>query len=521
MAAPAPPVAARRPGPSPSGQAWPLQVAGALLVALVTLPVLFLALRGLSVGTEVAVAVLGSPLTWMALLRTLAIGAAVAGASVALAVPLAWLLHCSDLPGRAWFRVLLVLPLAVPSYVSGFVVLVTFAPGGWLPLFDVYGAAGTFLALLFTYPFALLTVQAALQRLDPRLWESARSLGCSPWQAFSRVILPQLRPSMAGGAMLVALYAVGDFGAVSLLRYESLSYLVYLRHKSLFEGDEAVVLSLLLVAVSAALVLGLAWFGGRAHRALGTHRRPWPTVPLGRWRWPAFGLCLTVALSGFVLPVTVVVGWLLRGVALGRPVDLPLREAGTSLLLGAAAAVLLVAVAFVPTLLERFGGGRGRLVGLVSHLGYAMPGIVVALALVSVASAWAHPLYQTFTLLLLAYVVRFLPLAVHAIDDAVTAQGSGLVQAARSLGCSPAQAWWRVVLPNAVPGVLAGLLAVFLAVIKELPITLLLSPIGTGTLATRIWSLTEDAWFSAAAPSVLLLLGLAVCGLLLRDRGRP
>jgi iron(III) transport system permease protein len=503
-----------------ASQTW-IVASGAVLVVLAALPGVFLVLRAVAVGAGPAVEVLASPHTWLALLRSLGLGLAVAIGCVALSLPLAWLTHATDLPGRRAFRVLLILPLAVPSYVSGFVVLLSFAPGGWLPLFDVYGAPGAFLALLFTYPFALLTIQAALERLDPRLWESARSLGARPFAVFRRVIAPQLRPAMAGGALLTALYTVGDFGAVSLLRFESLSYLVYLRYRSLFEADQAAALSLLLAAVSAVLVVFFARAGGRVHRALGSQQRPWPTIHLGSGRWPAFAFCAAVVGAMVVTPIAVVTVWLARGLRLGHELVLPAREAMTTLLLGAAAALLVVAVAFVPTLLRRLAPGRGGgFVSLVTHLGYALPAIVVALAVATVATAWIHALYQTLALLLFAYVLRFFPLAVHAIDDAVGGQSPAVVWAARSLGATPARAFVRVILPAARPAVAAGLLAVFLATIKELPITLILSPIGLGTLATRIWSLTEDAYFAAAAPSVLLLLLFAVAGLLLRPRTR-
>lgn len=499
---------------------------GLALVALVALPLVFLVIRAASLGAGTGLEVARDPATVAGLWRTLALGVVVAVLCVAIAAPLAWLTHATDLPGRRWFRVLLVLPLAVPSYVSGFVVWSAFEPGGWLPAADLRGWSGTVLALLFSYPFALLTIQAALDRLDPRQWESARGLGCNAWQAYRRVVWPQLRPAMAGGAMLVALYAVSDFGAVALMRFESLSYLIYLRYNSLFGREEAVFLSLLLIVVATVLVIGFIALGGAAHRQLGSQRRAWPVIRLGRWRWPAFALCAAIVAATVVAPVAVVVAWLARGLRLGQHLPFPAAETGNSVMLGLIAAVVIVAVALVPSLAYRLTGRRRRSawIKVVAHLGYALPGIVVALALVSFASRWVHPIYQTVTLLIIAYVIRFLPLAVSAIDDAVASQSSGPYWAARSLGCSAPRAWLRAVIPAARPAIAVGLLAVFIAVIKELPATLILSPVDLGTLATRIWSLTEDAYFAAAAPAVLTLLALATAGLLVRPdirrRGR-
>lgn len=506
-------------------------VLSVLYLAALAIPLGYLLIRARDLGWTETWEFVTREQTLDALWRSFYLGVLVAVACVALALPLAWLTHATDLPGRRLFRVLLNVPLAVPSYVSAFVILGVLAKGGWLydVLFDlgieidVYSTWGTVLALMFTYPFALMVMQATLTRMDPRLWESARSLGASPWQAFVRVVLPGLRPAMASGGLLVALYTIGDFGAVSLMRYESLSYLIYVRYKSLFDREEAIILALLLALVASALVVLLLALGGRKARALSTHgsHRQWPIIRLGHWRWPSFALCALLAVLAVALPVAVVVSWLLRGVRLGHEIGFPVDETWTTVKIGVLAAVLIVAVAAVPVLIGRFRrgaqatGGQARAFYVMTHLGYALPGIVVALSMVSLATGYWYSMYQTVTLLLFAYTIRFLPLALHTIDDAVSAQNQGIFLAARSLGCNPLSAWWRAVLPTIRPALFAGFLAVFIAVIKELPITLLLSPIEFTTLATRIWMLTEDAYYSEVAPVVLALLGLAIAGLLL------
>ncbi|WP_428261104.1 ABC transporter permease [Haliangium sp.] len=498
--------------------------------ALICVPAGYLVLL-VAGGDAGAAAVLARAGTWWAVVRTLALGAAAAAVCVGLSVPLAWLTHATDLPGRRLFRVALNLPLAVPSYVGAFVVVALFAPGGvlvevWagLGLPEIYGGVGATLALLFSYPLALLPVQASLARTDPRLWESARSLGATPWRAFRRVILPGLRPAMTTGALLVGLYAVGDFGAVSLMRYRSLSYLIYVRYKSLFGSHEAAVLSLLLIAVTVALVLLMQRARGRVSQALDTRgeRRAWPVVRLGRWRWPALGLCLLVLGCGAGLPVLVVLRWLVRGLQSGNEVAMPWAPLWRSLQLGVIAGAVLVAAALVPALWFRYGGRRGAdggpWVRLIVHVGYALPGIVVALALVSLAANHVAPLYQTVALLIVAFVLRFFPLALQTLDEAIAAHSRGLFWAARSLGCGTVAAWWRAVIPNARPAMAAAFLAVFVAVIKELPLTLLLSPPNYATLSTEIWMLTEDAYFAAVSPTVLAMLAVATAVLLFAPR---
>ncbi len=517
---------------TPGGRHLALRVFGAALIAILALPLAYLVLRALSLGSDAAAAVLEREQTLWALGRTLLLGIGVAALCVALSLPLAWLTHATDLPGRRAFRVLASLPLAVPSYVSAFVVVTTLAPGGWAHSalasigidVEVYGAVGAFLALMYSYPFALLPLQAALSRSDPRVWESARSLGATPWRAFWQVVAPGLRPAMASGGLLVALYAIGDFGAVSLTRYESLSYIIYIRYKSLFDRHEAIFLAILLIIVATALVASLLFLRGKAGRATSTHgsHRRWPVIPLGRWKWPSFAFCLTVVAVGVALPVGLVLYWLVRGLWLSHELAFPGQELSGSLLLAAASGALIVALALVPTLVNRYAlGHKERGVHLLTHVGYALPGIVVALALVSFATTYVFALYQTLVLLVIAYVIRFFPLAVHTVDDAVASHNRGLYLAARSLGCSPVAAARRVIIPVMRPALIAGFLAVFIAVLKELPVTLILSPIELRTLATRIWSFTEDAHYSQVAPAVLALLVLAIVGLLLApDRRR-
>jgi iron(III) transport system permease protein len=490
---------------------------------------------------DYSVAVLWDPQTWWATLRTVGFGALVATLCVGLALPLAWCTHCTDLPYRRFFQVALNLPLAVPSYVSAYVIVATLGHGGWLhwlvePLGvatmpDLRGPLGATLALLWCYPFALLLIQAALARTDPRLWEAALSLGLTPGRAFRTVVLPHLRPALAAGALLIALYAVSDFGAVSLLRFKTLSFIIYLRHDSVLDTfqREAVFLSVLLVAVAVLFVAGIEATRGKVTASLTSQagHRTWPVVRLGVWRLPATLFCGAVVLLGVALPVVVVLWWLGRGVALGHEIQIPWSAAGISAGLAIGAALLAVGAATVPALLGRFGhSSEAKTVRRAALMGYALPGIVVGLALVSLVTSHAFVLYQTTALLVAAYIIRFVPLALDTLGESLLAQNRRIYDAARSLGCTPTSAVIRVVLPMSRPAMWAGFLAVMIAVIKELPITLMLAPIqidipGMGavrfdTLAMRIWTLTVDEFLSQVAPVVLILLVLAAGGLLLR-----
>lgn len=511
---------------SRAGTLW-----AAALAALCVLPLLFLVLRAFDDGLAPFASVLGAEVTRDAVVRTLTLGLLMGTLSVAIALPAAWLSSVTDMPGARWFRVLLVLPLAIPSYVAGFVVQAAFAHGGWLhgvlqalglgAQVDVYSLWGVVLALSFTWPLALLQLQAALARTDPGLWDAARTLGAGPWRAFATVVLPSVRASMATGGLLVALYAIGDFGAVSLLRYESLSYLVYLRHRSLFARAEVVPLSLLLSLVTIALVALVLVIGGRSTRsanALGAHRR-WPTIALGHWRWPAFAWCSLLVIVYVGLPTSVVGYWWVRGWRRGAAASIPWEELANSATVGIVSALVLTAVTLGPAFARRFGRVRGETaLRALTFVGYALPGIVVALSLVAFSVRWAAPLYQTFGLLVFAYVIRFTPLAQGVLDDGLERLDRGLLDAARTLGASPLRAGLTVLLPSAAPAIVAAFLGVFIAVVKELPAALILGPLEYDTLATQIWTLTEDAFYALAAVPILCMLAIALAGLTIGRR---
>jgi iron(III) transport system permease protein len=483
-------------------------------VALLLLPVAYLLVRAGSGGTR----------GWRVLTRTntldllLSTGLLVLGvtvASVTVGVSVAWLTTRTDLPGRRFWSVAAALPLVIPSYVAAFCLLGAFGPRGLLQqlvgverLPEIYGYWGALAALtLSTYPYVLLLVSAALRGLDPALEEAGRSLGQTPLTVFRRVTLPALRPSIGAGALLVALYALSDFGVVSLMRYDALTRAIYLQYRSLFDRTPAAVLALVLVALTAVvLALESRWRRRVARTGPGAARRARPHR-LGRWRWPALAYCATVVGSFLAVPAVVLCYWLARG--LDRA-ELPLRQALNSLSASAlAAAAAALAAIPVAVLASRHPGRLTRLLERLAFTGNALPGIVIALSLVFFAANYASPLYQTLALLVFAYVVRFLPQALAGVESSLAAVGPRVEEAARALGRGPLATAATVTLPLIRSGVLAGAALVFLSAMKELPATLLLRPIGFETLATEIWGLTSVGAYSRAALPALLLIALS------------
>lgn len=485
------------------------------------LPVVYLLVRAAEAESSSWDLILRARTVWLAL-RSVGLVIAVTSASVLIGVPLAWLIARTDLAGRRVWGVLLALPLVIPSYVGAFAILGALGPRGMLqatlggPLGierfpTVSGFFGAFLALtLFTYPYVYLLTAAGIKGLDPALEDAARSLGRTRWAGFRSVTLPLLKPSIAAGGLLVALYTLHDFGAVSLMRFNVFTQAIYLQYRGAFDRTPAAILSLMLIAIALLVLGGERRARGRAryYRSGAGAQRPPTPVALGRWALPALLLCAVIVTVALILPLSVIVYWLSRGAAAGAEVPLTWRAAASSVsvsLGGAMAAVLMAApIAFLGA---RY---RSRAVGMVERVaftGYALPGIVVALAFVFAATKLAPWIYQSLPLLILAYVVLFLPQASEPLRASLLQMGPRLEEAARALGKRRTEVLWKVVTPLASRGALAGGALVFLTAMKELPATLLLRPTGFETLATRVWSgAAVGLYAKAAAPALLLIL---------------
>jgi iron(III) transport system permease protein len=524
------PASAARPrlagrGARRGGQGRPprfLLVPAVAVAVLTLLPVAYLALRAGEAG-ERAWAVAAETQTIQTLANTVLLAAVVTAASIALAVPIAWLTTRTDLPGRRAFAVLTALPLVVPTFVGGFAYVAAFGPRGMLQgllaplgverLPEIYGLGGAALTLtLFSYPYLLLTVRGALLGMDPSLEEASRGLGHGARETFRRVTLPQLRPAVAAGSLLVALYVLSDFGAVSLLRFSSFTRVIFVQYQAGFDRVPAAVLALWLVGLTVTLLAIEAYLRGRRrfHRCgAGAQRRP-PAVYLGAWRWPAAAFCGAVVALALVVPLTVLSYWLVRGlhdIDAGRLGGVALAAWNSIQAAGLAAAVAVLAALPVAVLSVRH---RGRLTGALeraTYLGFGLPGLVIALGLVFFGARYGGPLYQTLAMLVAAYVVLFLPQAVGSIRSSLLQVPPSIEEAARSLGRSGPATLLAVTAPLMRPGIVAGAALVFLTAMKELPAALLLGPIGYSTLATQVWHLTAEAFFARAAlPGLVLLL---------------
>ena len=499
----------------------------AAVALFVSLPLIYLFVRAAEAGADAWRLHL---LTWrtIELLRsTVSLAGAVLLLSTAISVPYAWVVTRTDLPGRRLWAVAGALPLAFPSYIAAFITVSVLGPRGALAsalgttLPEVaYGWSGAVIALgFFSYPYLYLLLVAAMKGLDPMQEDAARSLGKGRPAVFIRVILPQLRAPLAAGALMIVLYTISDFGAVSIVRYDTFTTAIYDAYRGLFDRTVAALLAMVL-AVMTIGVLAAEWMIVR--NIMPSAARPARTaaiVALGRWKTPAIVFLSSIALITVILPLAAMTGWCLRAVHNGTAV-VSMSEIRNSLIVSLAAAVVSVVLALPVALWASRGRERlALIVERISYAGYALPGIVVALSLVVAATRLARPIYQTTALLVAAYVIRFLPEAIAATRSSLVSLSPAFEEAAKSLGRGRLTVLRRITIPLIRPGLLAGGGLVFLTAMKELPATLILRPTGFETLATRIWSESSvSAWSTAAIPSLLLIVasGLPLWALVIR-----
>ncbi len=477
----------------------------AAAVAVGTLiPLVYLAGRALERGWAFVIEELIQPRTAALVGRSLLLVVVVTAACVVLGVGLAVLVSRTDVKARRGLGVALTLPLAMPSYLLAYL---------WVSVYpSIAGFWGACLVLtLVSYPLVLLTTIAALARVDPAQEEVARSLGLGGFAVLFRVTLRQARAAIAAGALLVALYVLSDFGAVAAMRFEAFTWVIYGAYRSGFNPARAAVLSLALMVFAVALVIAESRARGLAvsSRVGGGSPRPAPLNRLGAWSWLALLVPAAVLIAAVVVPGVTLADWLLTAGPRWNFAEWFGARRSTAWLSAAAALAATLAALPLGVLAARYRDRGTRLMESASYVAHGLPPIVIAISMVSLGVVLLRPIYQREPLLILAYTVLFVPLAIGSVRSAVEAAPIRLEEVARSLGHPPLRAFGTVTARVALPGIAAGAALVLLTCMKELPVTLLLHPTGTDTLATRLWSYSSVSDYAAAAPYALALLVFA------------
>jgi iron(III) transport system permease protein len=471
-------------------------------------------------------------LTWNTawLLAGVGIGAGAIGTT------LAWLVVAHRFPGRRVFEWALMLPLAIPGYVMGFVFVALFEYSGPLqtslraafgqtfPFLDIRSGWGLVAVLsLVLYPYPYLMARSAFASLGAAPIEAARGMGLSPRQTFWRVALPLARPGIAVGIALALMEALADFGTVSLFDYRTYTVGIYRVWFGMFDRVAAGQLAVVLLLWAVALLV-LERMQRRRRRYTQAHGRlaadVWPR--LQGWRaWGATACCAAVLGVAFLLPLGTLLWWTLSPGLARSTALLPLVR--NSLVLAALAAILCVAAGLVLAYARRRSSSRGlRLATEIAGLGYALPGSVVAVGVLAILAGADRSVADfiqrlsghdvglittgTGIGLLFAYLVRFIALGFHPTEAGLASIPRSIDECAASLGSTPGRVVRELHLPLLRTALTAAGLLVFLDVMKELPATMLIRPMGWDTLAIGVWQLTSEAlWHEAALPALTIV----------------
>lgn len=482
-------------------------------------PAGFVVWRTVRLGSDVGEALgdVAGPL-W----RTIQLSVLVSVSAVVIGTWLAWLTTRADLAFRRFWRIALVLPLVLPSFVGAAAFIAGLAPGGLIHdgldlvgitaprRFRGLGAAWLVLTA-FTYPYVLLPVSARLVSLRSSLEESSRLLGRSAFSTFRTVTLPQLRSAILGGGLLVFLYTLSEFGAVQLLGFDTLTRVIYATRQT-DRATSFTSATVVLVLALGVVALERSQRGQVAPDDRAASMRT-PPVALGWRAIPAAATCVVVLLIGLVVPVASLATWAQRGIRDGRLGFAELIDPALNTTFVAIAASLLAIVAVLPIALAttRRPHASSSTAAVSVIVGFALPGLVIALALavLTLNTPLLNRFYQTTALLIVAYVIHFGSQAMASAEFAVRAVPNALRESSRLLEPNPIRRLLRVDLPLMRPGLVAGGGLVMLSTVKELPATLLLAPADFSTLSTEIWSSYEEGFYASTGLASLVLVAVS------------
>jgi len=504
-----------------------LLLIGLFVALIMSLPIGYVIWKSIFAGADSWGRLIGERIPRL-IWDTLSLTAAVTLAAVVIGVLLAWIVVRTDLPGKKMWQWLMALPLVIPPYVGAVTYIIVFGPSGWVARFwrdsswltsnfgdfpiNIYSFWGVFLVLtMFTYPYVFLIASASLKRMNRNFEEVARSQGMSSVQIFFKVNLPLLRPAIGAGAILISLYVLSDFGAIAMLRYVTFTAAIYYQRAG-FDIPSASVLSLVLILLTM-VILWIESFTrkkNKFYQTSNTYKEP-ETLSLGKFKYATLAFVISVFTVAVVLPITVLVYWTVIGASMGTIDERFFGYAWNSIKVSGLAALLCMALATpVIYLKSRHPSIISQTIDKLSYAGYALPGVIVALGMVFIFNNHIPVLYNTFFMIVIAFVVRFLPQAMQAGDASLSLVSPRMDEAARSLGYPAWKVMIKVIIPTIMPGILAGGALVFVSSIKELPATLMLRPPGFDTLAVRVYYEASEAIYHQAAPGALLIVLVAI-----------
>jgi len=427
-----------------------------------------------------------------------------------------------NIPGSKILFTLSVLPLVIPSYIGALTYVSAFSPKGlFVQLFSslgineiagIDGFFGSWLVLtLFTYPYVLLICSSALRNLDSTVEDAARSLGKNRFNVYTQVVIPRLKKPIIFSGLLVGLYVISDFGAVSLMRYSTLTKAIYSYYEFNINGEPVIFYSSILIVL--ALLISFIQRGSeeaRSAKVSGTPKISEKTNLSPRSKVLIYTFLSLVIFSGLILPISVLSYWLIRGLSAGNSVRAVFGGVVGSLSVSLLAALFSVIVSTpIIIMVSQYRSKFGNVLERIMLALYGLPHISVGVAILFITIKIFPSIYQSFTALIISYLIVFLPQAIGAGQASMEQVKSNYLDASSGLGMSKLKSFYRITLPLIYRGLFAGGALVFLSTMKELPQTLLLRPTGLNTMAIDIWSYASEGLFTQAAFSSFILLAIS------------
>ncbi len=456
------------------------------------------------------------------LLNTLLLFFAVIFSSLLLGLLISILTVRYEFPGSKILFSLTILPLVIPSYIGALTYVSAFSPKGlFVNLFSKYGIneitgiegfVGSWIVLtLFTYPYVQLICSSALRNLDSTVEDAARSLGVKKIKMYTNVVIPRLKKPIIYSSLLVGLYVISDFGAVSLMKYGTMTKAIYSYYVININGDPVIFYSTLLILL--ALVISFAQRGSelsRSAKVSGTPREITKIKLSQRNKVLVLTFFAVVIFFSLLLPVSVLSYWLIRGLANGNSVSGALSGVAGSLTAASVTSVFAMVIATpIVVMISQYRSKFGDIFEKVTLTLYGLPHIAVGISMLFITIKIFPAIYQTFTTLIISYLIVFLPQAVGGGQASMEQVKLSYIEASTGLGLSKLDTFFKVTFPLIYRGLVAGAALVFLSTMKELPQTLLLRPTGFSTMAVDIWSYASEALFTQAAFSAFILLAIS------------
>ena len=443
-----------------------------------------------------------------------------------ISLPLAFLNVRTNLPFAKYLISISVLPIALPSYVMATTQIELWGPRGIAydilnkffgtgPLPSFYGLSGSVIVLtLITYPYIYIGLCATFRRFDFQMIDASRTLGASVPKTFSKIIFPLVMPTVASGSLLVSSYVLSDFGAVALLRFNTFTIAIFNRMYSSI-GNYGV-LEICSIAILFCFFILFIESRTRSNSRYfsNSNSANMKILDLGYWRWVILPFALIPSILGFLLPVSVLLYWFISGVYFDNSFDNLFKnifsDILSTILVSLVSALIITLLATIAVLIIR---KKIRIISFVlekvSYIGLSLPGIVVAMSLVFFTINYVDIIYQTFIVLILGYLISFLPAVITPVKSSVSQIDPSLEEASYTLGKGKIMTFYNIIVKLSTPGVIYGGILVFILCLKELPLTLILSPLGFSTLATSIWSSASEAFFMDTAAASLILILIA------------